>query len=256
MKKAILTMAMALMAAVVAQAAQDDLRLVFETKGPDCYKDATAVLDGEFYALVWVKAGATFGGFNADATLVDAEANELVAVVPFAKDGRLPATKKQLAAETAPHYTTGSFAVILLDTRNADGTLAVVAKDEVGRPFPAKVNGYSTLAVQTAESAAYSAALGIDAPIQIAAASAVPEGTPQPVITKVAMRQGPNGQEMVISVKGTVPYLDYTAAGADGSAVSASAAAGKANADDTIEIVVPAKGNMGLFKVIRKELID
>lgn len=221
-------------------------------RDPTATRDATAVLDGEFYALVWVKAGAAFGGFNADATLVDAEANELVAVVPFAKGGRLPATKKQLAAETAPHYAAGSFAVILLDTRTADGTLAAVAKDEVGRPFPVKVNGCSALAVQTAESAAYSAALGIDAPIQIAAASAVPAGTPMPVITKVVMRQGPNGQEMVISVKGTVPYLDYTAANEKGAAVEATAATGKASADDTIEIVVPATGTSGLYKVIRK----
>lgn len=252
MKKAILMMTVALMATVFARAAQDDLRLVFETKGPDSYADKTSVLDGEFYALVWVKAGAAFAGFNADATLVDAEANELVAVVPFAKGGRLPATKKQLAAETAGHYAAGSFAVILLDTRNADGTLAAAAKDELGRPFPAKVNGQSMLAVQTAESAAYSAALGIDAPIQIASASAVPEGTPQPVITKVAMRQGPNGQEMVISVKGTVPYLDYTAANEKGAAIEATAATGKASADDTIEIVVPATGASGLYKVIRK----
>ena len=252
MKKLFLTMAMALMATVVVQAAQNDLRLVFETKGPDTYKDATPVLDGEFYALVWVKSGAAFAGFNADATLVDAAANELVAAVPFAQGGRLPPTKKQLAAEAASRYASGSFELILLDTRTADGTLAAPGQDANGRPFPAKVNGYSTLAAQTAASAAYSAALGIDVPIRIAAASAVPEGTPQPVITKVAMRQGPNGQEMVITVKGTVPYLDYTAAGADGSAVPASVATGKADADDTIEIVVPATGDFGLFKAIRK----
>ncbi len=232
---------------------QNDMRVLFNTKGPDTYKDGSAVLDGEFYALVWSPAGMVFGGFKADGSLVN-EADELVAAVPFAKGGRLPLTKKQVSAADVAHYAAGSFAVILLDTRKADGTLAEAAEVD-GKKAPAAVNGWETAEVASAGDAALYAALDVPAGIRLENASAIPDDAPKPVITGVRKE----GDFLILTVKGTAAYLRYNIAGGEtpdaiGSEGKAAAAAdGAADEDTEIELKVPVDANAksGFFKVIR-----
>ena len=111
--------------AFAATAAIDDALLSFSTVGPDKYSDGTTVLDGECYALVWTKNGATFGGIAADGTAVS-ETDEIVLVAPVAKGGRCPNVLFQIDSATADRLADGTYGVYLLDTRvaAADGTTA------------------------------------------------------------------------------------------------------------------------------------
>ena len=259
MKKLIGSMVLAA-AALAANAAVDDLRLTFYTKGPDTYADGTTVKDGEFYALVWVAKDAAFQGFNADGTLVAKETNELVAAVPFAENGHLAFCKKQIAASEMVRYAGGTFELVMLDTRNADGTVSAAQRvDGTGAWELKAVNGYQSVASTTPQAAALSTALDIDLPIRISFVSEVPADAPKPVITSTTMREGANGREMVIRVKGTAAYLRYTVAavklGETAEASSrqdeATAANGSADPEAEIEIVVPATADSGFFTVIR-----
>jgi len=257
MKKIICSIAGLLTAFIAAQA---DTVFYFQTVGPDKYEDGTSVIDGEFYALVWTKAGTAFAGFNADATLKDPANSTLVAAVPFARGGRLSTTQHQATDAQALSFVGGTFHVILLDTRNADGTLANATADELvngRRPFKV-VNGYKDVAAMTYASVLASSSLNIAAPIRVDAASLLPADTPKPVITGMTVREGANGREMVIKVKGTASYLRYTAAVTDDLSAApkaVEAATGANGASDTeseVEIVVPVTGDKGFFKVIRK----
>lgn len=121
--KQIFLIAMVAVAGLAFGAANDTI-VTFSTKGPDRYKDGSKVLDGEYYALVWTKAGETFGGFNADGSLVDAaDVSKFVVGAPLAKDAHCPTTLFQISADDADQYEGGTFALYLLDTRimGADG---------------------------------------------------------------------------------------------------------------------------------------
>ncbi len=248
MKKLICAMALGLAASAFA-GSQTDMRFVFWTKGPDTYTDNTPVLDGEFYALVW--SPAEFGGFAADGSLVN-EADELIAALPLAKGGRLTPVVLELPKSEAAAYGEGSFSVVLLDTRKADGSLADPVGEE-GAKKPASVNSCVTTATVGVEEAVASAVLGLDSPVKLTLPSALPADAPKPVITAVRKE----GDSLVLTVKGTAAYLKYNVAGgvtpdAIGSEGKAEAPKdGAATAEDTIELKVPAKGNSGFYKVIR-----
>lgn len=261
MKKMLIGIAAALAGAMAFAAEQNDFRLTLSTAGIDSYSAApkTAVLDGEFYALVWTKDAATPVVFNADGTVKPGA--ELVVCGPWAKNGKCGYVLHQIPAADMLRYSGGTFRLVALDTRKADGTLAGYDRDADGYAHPKMVNGFSVVSTMTSDAALLSSALSIPAPILISKASEVPEGTPQPVITSVTMRQGANGQEMVIRVKGTAAYLNYTAAAVSTSGEAESlplakdgptASTGASDPEAEIEIVVPATANSGLFKVIRK----
>ena len=55
---------MALILSSVGWAASDDTLLVLSTRGLDHYADGTAVQSGEMYALVWMRSGCDFAGFD------------------------------------------------------------------------------------------------------------------------------------------------------------------------------------------------
>ena len=101
--------------AMASFAAVNDTLITFSTPGVDTYKDGTAVLDGECYALVWSADGA-FEGVKADGTPVDAN-DQVVLVAPVAKDGKCPELVYQVDAATAKALAGGQYAVYLLDTR-------------------------------------------------------------------------------------------------------------------------------------------
>lgn len=134
MKKLLVMMAMAVGFTVFADS-QNDKLISFSTSGTSYYQDGlTKVVDNECFALVWIKDGESFGGFNVDGTLKDQSNNKLVRVVNFAKDGHCPPITFVISAnEVETIYAGGSFAVYLLDTRDANGQPTVAQNNTVGR---------------------------------------------------------------------------------------------------------------------------
>ena len=108
-----------------------NMLISFETKGPDKYADKAVVLDGEWYALVW-SADGVFEGVKLDGTAEDPN-DAVVMMAPLAKDGRCPFTVFQVDHASKNWHEAGTYAVYLLDTRNAAKT-AVAAKGEDGKP--------------------------------------------------------------------------------------------------------------------------
>ena len=133
MKKLLMMVAMAVGVTVSADS-QNDKLISFSTSGTSYYQDGlTKIVDNECFALVWTKDGSTFGGFNADGTLKDGENNKLVRVVNFAKDGHCPPITFVIPAdEVEGIYAGGSFAVYLLDTRDANGQPTVAQNNTIG----------------------------------------------------------------------------------------------------------------------------
>ena len=129
--------AAAMGAAIPVLAGQDNLLVTFSTKGEDRYADGSRVKDGENYALVWTRTGATFAGIAVDGKAVgDAADNRVLCVAPLAKDGHCPEVVVEIDKEEADRYVgTGAFSLHLLDTRTAAGEPSGV---ETG------VNGFSS----------------------------------------------------------------------------------------------------------------
>ena len=112
-----------MLAAEICLAAENDMILTFSTQGPDTYGDGSTVLDGERYALVWVKDGAAFSGITADGKTL-ADTTKVIAVAPLAKAGKCPETVFEIDADYAETLKGGSFALYLLDTRVSKTALA------------------------------------------------------------------------------------------------------------------------------------
>ena len=238
--------------AFAATAAIDDALLSFSTVGPDKYSDGTTVLDGECYALVWTKNGATFGGIAADGTAVS-ETDEIVLVAPVAKGGRCPNVLFQIDSATADRLTDGTYGVYLLDTRvaAADGTTA--PRGAVNGKL-SLVNGYglATEATKVGKATAGGATTAAEKVTEsgqaVAAGAAAPRNVQQPKITSIKIE----GDKVRLTVQNLPGYMRVSS-GAD---VSASDAQGAAQATDgaTDEVILyapKAAGASGFFKVIR-----
>ena len=252
--KKIFVLAMGVLAGAMAfGGAQNDLRVTFCSNGPDTYKDGRAVLDNEFYALVWVKDGATFAGFAADGSLVDAENGKLLVSGPWAQDGRCRFVGLQIDAAEAAAYAKGAFQLYLLDTRNADGTTLAAVKSGV----PSAVNGFAAVAETKGDGNGYSSSLSASGSIKVETVTALPPGAPQPQITDLQVVDSPNGKMLKLKVKNTVPYLRYNVSGGetpqtvDVDHVAVEGANGASTKDGEVELLVPAAGSGAFFKVIR-----
>lgn len=206
MKKLSLLIAASAMATCAFAATQTWVE--FSSEGPDRYADGTIVQDGEVYALVWIKSGATFQGIKADGTVVDPETSKVVWLLPRAKDGRCKKIICTLKDENAELAEKGSFAVYLLDTRtraSADaanvtsGSLETTTVDSV--PV---VNSYDDVTGKvTAGSTVKVAANSVTG--AGAVASEVPADVPQPKISAIEVVGG----KVVVTVSNTVPYIQY-----------------------------------------------
>ena len=249
--KKIMTMIGVVGLAFVAGAAIDDALLAFSTVGPDKYSDGTTVLDGECYALVWTKTGATFGGIAADGSAVS-ETDKIVLVAPVAKNGRCPNVLFQIDSKTADELADGTYGVYLLDTRvAADGTTkpAGVQNGKLNL-----VNGYglATEATKVGKATGGGATTAVEKKTTggqaVAAGAAVPKDVPQPKITSIKIE----GDYVKLTVQ-NLPGFMRVSSGAD---VSANDAQGAAQATDgsTDEVILyapKATGASGFFKVIR-----
>jgi len=228
----------------VAFGAANDKLLSFSTPGPDKYADGTVVKDGECYALVWTKKGVTFAGFTADGKAVGAD-SKVIAYVPVAKGGRCPTVVFEIDADLAETLAGGEYSIYMLDTRLADGRVGVLNADGV----PLALNGYGAIVSSDEEKADGSPSSISGASVQQMTKSALPADLPKPKI--VAMKIA--GANVILTVKGTVPYLQYAtkSRGADGAETEVKVDQGSADGDTTT-VVVPMKGNSGLFSIEQK----
>ena len=242
--------AAAVLSSAAAFSAANDAMVSFSTKGPDKYADGATVLDGECYALVWTAPNSAGLAVAADGT---ASGGEIVLAAPVAKGGRCPKVVFEVNADDmAKKYKGGSWSVLLLDTRRwgADG-VARPAGTVAGKVTLVNATGEvsgGSVNVATASSSSVSAVAAA-----VATATAVPEGTPSPTITGIRVE----GANVFVSVKGTVPYLQYgLSSGSTPDAVtegvSETPQTGASAPDEEIVLVAPVKKGGAFFKVGRK----
>ena len=235
--------------AIPAMAGQDNILATFSTKGPDCYADGTVVKDGECYALVWTKTGATFAGITVTGEAAgDQDLNRVLCVAPLAKDGHCREVVVEVNTVVADQYAgAGTFSLHLLDTRKADGTPG---------GLEAGVNGYGT--AQEFSLAAKSAAEGVQAGIATNAALAatatiLPASIPQPKIKSIEVKDG----IVRLTVERTSRLMRYgVSSGATPTGLAADSDFAPKDGDDLGDIVIeaPAKGSSGFFSVGRAPL--
>jgi hypothetical protein len=89
------------------------------TAGPDKYADGTTVLAGETYLLVYVAAGSVFGGVYQNGAVSDGS----VVAASFKADKNSSCPYSPVVYPTDKYPEGGKWALVLLDTRKADGTV-------------------------------------------------------------------------------------------------------------------------------------
>ena len=233
-------------------AAQNDALVSFSTKGPDAYADGTTVLDGECYALVWLQNGASGLTVAADGS---ATGGEIVLAAPIAKGGRCPSVVFEVdARDMATKYKDGSWGVYLLDTRRwgADGK-AKPAGTANGKVVLVNAAGAVTSAAVRVVAGKSETVGGVTGAAVASTATSVPAEAPAPEITGIRV----DGANVYVTVRGTVPYLQYGLASGDTpdavtEKAEGSPRTGAAAADDEIILVAPAKKGGAFFRVNRK----
>lgn len=254
MKKLLMMMAVAASAAC---AFADRVVISYFSLGPDRYANGAEVKEGEFYALVFLKDGQTFAGFNADGTLADPANGEILEMGPWAKNWvrqgvACPPHNVQPEEAEAAKYAGGSIRLFVLDTRGADGQLTGYTETEKGFK-PHAVNGYgeaSAAKFKLGEGQKTFAQKTAKASIQ----SAVPPDAPAPKITGIRIKDG----YAYLTVENTVPYLQYNVATGSKPGEMANRQAAEApkggDAAKAIELKVPLTEANKFFKVNRNGL--
>ncbi len=205
--KSLLTMVATTLAAALMAVSPNDRHLVFWTNGPDRYADGSTVLDGENYALVCTRTGASFKGFNADGTLVDAQSSTLVHSAPLALKGRCRYTDFIVDADFAAAHASDEWKVYLLDTRRRSGELA--PRDENGALTRVNSFGETDGRIRFGAAASFQ---GVALPAlagSVAGTRSSADFAPTPRITDIRIVDG----KAVLTVQDTVPSLDYDLAG-------------------------------------------
>ena len=208
-----------LLSAAVSFGGVNNKVIAFSTQGEDKYADGTRVLDGEYYALVWTKNGATFEGIDTSGKIVgDEKENAILLKAPVAKDGRCPFIQFEIDETYYAEHGLGggTLAVYLLDTRkfkaDADGVL--VKKDgkfevESWGHEENPVNGYgNTGAAIDVRAGAASADVG--AAVAATDSSVVTEGG-NARFTKIEQK----GEYVYLHIDDTVPTVRYQFAAGD-----------------------------------------
>ena len=236
--------------ALPSRAATDDVFVTYATPGVDRYADQTVVRDGECYALVCTKAGATFGGFAADGTVANPDVDDLAVVAPAALDGRCRPVVFALPKAYVTEHRTDVWRVCLLDTRTASGVPAGLVNGTLAR-----INGFGLVdgSVRLDESG-FALGQGKGA-ARVASVSSLPGEVPQPVITDFRIVDG----RAVLAVEGTVPFVTYDLAGAETPELlrrgARPVARQKRDGDrgKPIELEADAGAKARFFKVVRAE---
>lgn len=146
-------MLMTLMCMVAGFVWADDNMTIFLDTNADFYADGNPVMDGEYYALVWVRTGVTFAGFRADCSLVNApEDAHLFMAAPWAQDGYAESRSFMLRKSQYQDYLgKGTWNIYVLDTRvvtgmDAQGKPIYGLAPESAAGLPTAVNGWGLVA--------------------------------------------------------------------------------------------------------------
>lgn len=218
MKKLSLLAAAALVG--VCATAKDMEWVSFSSTGPDTYADGVEVLEGEVYALVWVKTGYEFQGFKAeDGSLVDPVNNDVFcrAAIADGTNHRCNGTI-YIVTDSAKleKLGSGSLYVYLLDTRKTDVddngvAVSTVAMGNTKVDGKYVVNGCekidavistSTVVAVDAEKAAGSGET---------VAAALPADVPDPSVSEISVTDG----KVQVVVENTKPYVRYNIFGGE-----------------------------------------
>lgn len=197
----------------------DDLPHGYRSLGIDTYASGEPVRDGECYALVWVRNGFDFAGYCRNGALVDAANNAQVMVRAIAVGGQCPPVNFLVPEAFASAHADGSYTVVVLDTRAANGVPAGLnAAGTLSR-----VNGWGRANVRRDETVSSSGKVALKAASvlgsQISNAAKVPATCRQPVITGLSFDAAGNA---VVECEATEDYMSYRlAAGETPAAVGA-----------------------------------
>jgi len=249
-RKALMALLLAVTLQLGAFADANNLLYTVLRDGFDTYADGARALDGEYYALVFLPTGSTGVEFAADCTVVDTSKGRIVKVVKSTENGE-PFCFQVDSSVVSPLKGMGSWAVYLLDTRSygASGVATVAAAGANG--LPTCVNASKKLEDAVLTVSASSGPVRQTAAGAVAdAGTAVPADTPNPQITGIEIVDG----EVRVKVAQTVPYIQYNlSAGETLGGIEGRKAKAPRNGvvGDEIELVVPAEGSSGFFKVNR-----
>jgi len=183
-----------------------DLPYGYRSRGIDRYASGEPVCDGECYALIWVRNGFDFAGYNRNGVLVDTVNNIQVFVRAQAENGRCPPTNFLVDEAFVAAHADGSYSVVVLDTRAANGVPAGL--DEAGAL--SRVNGWGLAnvrrdkSVENTEKTALRASADLGS--QISNAAMIPSDCRQPVITGLSFDAAGNA---VVECAATERYLTY-----------------------------------------------
>jgi hypothetical protein len=233
---------------------QDSLKhqtITVSTDGPDYYADGSLVLPGETYLLVYVDKDADqdkpFGGVLADKQLVDPTHNRIALECKADKaGGRCGFYAVQYDA--AQYAVNGSWALVLLDTRNANGVGGLVVNQSV---VTKGVN------IKTVKNAMGPEAMDVSGDVLTASVvSKVAKETPTPEIASLDPKDG-KATIRIKAISAGAPYDVETTAdlasdswtvpvGGKSVQVKTHGVAG----DSELEVEVDADGNAKFFRVV------
>ena len=243
-----------LVSAATFAASPNDVVLAFSTPGPDTYKDGATVVDGECYAVVWTKDGATFAGIDANGKAIG-EDNKVVLKAALAKDGKCPSVVFRIPAD----YVVDG--VTVGDLTATDGTWSVYLL--VTRRFVADENGVITSELASvggsndvsdyglAGSASNLGSATAGSAVAAATQSEVPAGASGLVVSDIKFV----GDNVHIIVTGSLSSLAYELKSGDEPNALASPEDGKAQygkTDGEMLIITPKKPGAQFFQVNRK----
>jgi len=179
-----------------------DVPYGYRSLGTDTYASGEPVRDGECYSFVWVRNGCIFSGYNRDGSLVDPANNIQVYVRALALNGQCPPVNFLVSEAFAATHADGSYQVLVLDTRRADGQPAGLgASGELLR-----VNGWGEAALRRETGAMQLMSVRPATGGVSDRAALMPADCRQPVITGLSI--GATG-DAVVEFANSESYLSY-----------------------------------------------
>lgn len=236
----------ALLAASLAFADADDVRVSFSTVGPDYYADGvTQVVDGEWYALIWQAAEDTVVDIDTTLKAVNPDECEVMLAAPLASGHRCPPVLFEV--DSADAKKTGIYRVYLLDTRDLSGNPSPSSKNTAGERVPVRVNG---IAATSAEAAAGGSRIKVS---NSTVAATFVETNVDNVAKPKIVGFDPSGDKVLITVTGMVPSVNYAITkGATLQTMETTTVKLDSN-DNNIAIEVK-KDEANFFKVVRAKI--
>lgn len=212
----------------------------------DRYADGTIVQDGEIYACVWIKNGATFSGLTANGMLVDQVNNKLIGAAPLAEKGHCKPVIFMLDGENAD-FKGGHYELYLLDTRSSQSQQACLLPSGITTNNTiAAVNRWQRKGATTEDNLQELTPISGEI-----TPSAIPEDVPVPAIKSIRSFGG----KIVLTVANTVPYIRYTvSSGATPDAITKKGNVRGANGVDSgdLTLVFDKNDEATFFKVVRE----